>query len=477
MSDDPEKKSMVSEVGGWIWGTIKGGFNEQQSVSQIIVDAAIGMIPVVGDVTAVRDLIAVILRLVEDPKKREDKLEWLTLVLLLFALIPVAGGVVKGVGQLLIKAGEDLGRHAELVRDIIQFLNRIGEGNAVKFLKELNFEAYTGELTGQWRKLTQRLDDVIGAILRRGHSLMPDSMVARLQHLQESFRQLKNVGERMIPDSLKDLNRRLKSLQQHIYSGEWHEISGGLNSATREAEARLIEKEKDGKKVKEWELKNSPHPPCKLRDFEPVEGWPNLSRPPWVDEDSAWAIASFSGKIRPVKIPPGTKIRRVVTDSSRKAGRFWSFELARDGVSWRKDCAVLENWSKNGHYVELVVPEPGLWAWEGRIASQVENDVTKETFGQVLPGGATQLLIDFEMSIHQAAKRIVEDDKLVPRIPTHWSGLAGVNVPDKVTTVQKLAAAELEPKRRVHAAAAAAQRAVRGADQQGNDRSQPEGRQ
>jgi hypothetical protein len=86
MSDDAETKSTVSEVGGWIWGTIEGGFNEQQSISQIIVDAAISMIPVVGDVTAVRDLIAVILRLVEHPEKRKEKMEWVILALLIFAL-------------------------------------------------------------------------------------------------------------------------------------------------------------------------------------------------------------------------------------------------------------------------------------------------------------------------------------------------------------------------------------------------------
>ena len=53
-----EEKGTVLSVTSWIWGTVKGGFNEQQTIGQIVVDAAIGMIPVVGDVTAVRDLLA-----------------------------------------------------------------------------------------------------------------------------------------------------------------------------------------------------------------------------------------------------------------------------------------------------------------------------------------------------------------------------------------------------------------------------------
>jgi len=44
------------EVGDWLWGTAQGAFNEKAKLSQIIVDAVIGMVPVVGDVTAVRDL-------------------------------------------------------------------------------------------------------------------------------------------------------------------------------------------------------------------------------------------------------------------------------------------------------------------------------------------------------------------------------------------------------------------------------------
>ncbi len=99
----PDTTAFGIEAVDWIWGTLKGGFNEKQTVSQIIVDAVIGMIPLVGDVTAVRDLIAIILGMANDPKKRESKLEWLALVVLLFALVPVIGGAIKGVGKLLLK--------------------------------------------------------------------------------------------------------------------------------------------------------------------------------------------------------------------------------------------------------------------------------------------------------------------------------------------------------------------------------------
>ncbi|MDR2852973.1 MAG: hypothetical protein LBV61_07990, partial [Burkholderiaceae bacterium] len=60
-------KAIAAEAGGWLWGTVRGAFNEKATFSQIVVDAVIGMIPLIGDVTAVRDLIAVLMGLSDDP--------------------------------------------------------------------------------------------------------------------------------------------------------------------------------------------------------------------------------------------------------------------------------------------------------------------------------------------------------------------------------------------------------------------------
>ncbi|CAB3741858.1 hypothetical protein LMG22037_06536 [Paraburkholderia phenoliruptrix] len=86
--DDFNATSM--EVGQWCWGTLEGAFNEKQTISQVIVDAVVGMIPLVGDVTAVRDLLAVGIDMSKDPKKREEVMQWVLLIVLVFALIPVA---------------------------------------------------------------------------------------------------------------------------------------------------------------------------------------------------------------------------------------------------------------------------------------------------------------------------------------------------------------------------------------------------
>ena len=116
------------------------------------------------------------------------------------------------------------------------------------------------------------------------------------------------------------------------------------------------------------------------------------------------------------------------------------------------------------------MPEPGLWVWEGKIASQIDSDLTvasktgpavaNPTSGQYLPGGETQPLINFDEPAHAAARKAAQK---LPRQPTNWTGHLGINVPDRSATVQHLGEFDIVPKRTGTAAATAA-RGVQAAD-------------
>ncbi len=115
-----EFKLFSVEAGQWLLGTVKGAWNEKLTFSQIVTDAVIGMIPVVGDVTAARDLIAVGSGLATSEEKRSHTMEWVLLVIFIFALIPVIGGVIKGVGRLSLRVTENdpacLARHSRITQ-------------------------------------------------------------------------------------------------------------------------------------------------------------------------------------------------------------------------------------------------------------------------------------------------------------------------------------------------------------------------
>jgi hypothetical protein len=456
----PENKNVVLDSIDWVWGTLKGNFNEKQTVSQIIVDAIIGMIPVVGDVTAVRDIIAVVIGLCTDEKKREDKFQWIALTLLLFALIPVVGGAIKGIGKLLIKNVDNVAK----IADLVHALNRIGVGDAVKFVKELDLTKYTTQLIGKWHELIMRMELGMDAILKKLNVLIPDAVISRIQQIKTALSKVKTIGDKMIPDAVKELQARLRLVQQQMYDGEWLSIPKTLKSSSREIEAHLV----TSPAGKKWEVNRLEFPPAKKSDYHHVDGWPNLedvndSR--FVDVVGGTPtnpickykqIESFSGPIIPVTLPPGTKIYRVITSSSNPTGTCWVRKLPPDGIAWRNKCAVLSDWSHNGVYIEYIVEKPGLKVWEGKIASQIDNDPNSATFGQYLSGGETQLVIDFKQAENKAFATKISDPVQTPRKPTNWNPAhINYNVPPSTVTVQLLKAEEIAPKGNLTAATAA----------------------
>ncbi|MBN1604243.1 MAG: hypothetical protein JW915_21715 [Chitinispirillaceae bacterium] len=443
----PEKKIIVIDSVQWVWGTLKGSFNEKQTISQIIVDAAIGMIPVVGDVTAVRDIIAITIGLSLDEEKRRDKFQWMALVLLVFALIPVIGGVIKGLGRLLLKGG----KNAAKIADFIAALNRMGVGNAVKFIKELNLEKYTAEILGKFRELLQRLDTVITGAKKRFGAMIPSEWISKLDLIQNGLIKVKVTAEAMIPVAIKGLQARLKVIQDQMYKGEWHDIPKTMKSSTREIEARIVEEIFDGAPVKKWKVDKMDYPPNNKSNFVSAKGWPDLGGDAFYRSGKFETIEAFSGPIRAVKLQPGTKIRRVIEAKGNPAGSWWSYELAKDGESWREEFAVLESWSKNGVYIEYTVEAPGLYAWEGKVASQIDASVGTATSGQYLRGGATQLFIDFK---HPANSKYADKVRDLSKKLTNWGDShLNVNIPEKDVTVQVLPIEEVSPKGNSHFAA------------------------
>lgn len=447
-SAKPAEKALLLRIGGWFWGTIQGNFNEQQTTSQVIVDAVISCIPLVGEATDIRDIIAITFSLVDDPKKRDDKWVWLELTVTLLALIPVVGGALKGVGKLLARAAKKGMVPTKAIAECIAFLNRMGWGKAQAWFIKLNLEAHTAGVVGHWRKICQRVNTGLASVQKTYRRLMPDDMLKRLEQLQQALDELKTKGESMIPFCVKELNRVLKEVQQQVYQGDWHEIPKTLKSKTREVEARLIDTP-DGKKWVASEMHFPPSDP--MKHYKRVEGWPDLKKGKHVVEKKGGkifykTIPTFSGPIRAVRLAPGTKIYRIIEHNRPSNGLFWALSLPPNGKVWREEYAVLESWSRNGYYVEFTVPEPGLYVWEGKVASQLDavKNVTVKgktrpnaSEGQYLPGGSTQLVIDFEdpanLHANQAARSLT-------RHRTFWSkeDLHGLNVPDKTVDAQIL---------------------------------------
>lgn len=422
-------KALSAEAGGWLWGTAQGAFNEKASFSQIVVDAVIGMIPLVGDATAVRDLIAVVIGLVDQPKKREEVWEWVLLVVLIFALIPVWGGVIKGVGRLVVKAAKEAAlltgvaraaRMGEAAREIVAFLNRIGSKNAEKWFLALRIADYKVQLLRKFDGLIDVLLRTLTAIQAKAGSLMPASMAGRIAGLRTGLAQLKELGAKMIPEAVKELDQWLREIQAFVHAGGQttsrvaaHEVAIGERAVTRADEARIIENGPLPMRSNSGWKQNTAiakRPKSYERVYKHEPGYPPLDK--YADPNTGHFndIEAFSGRIinRPLK--PGEQIFRFFgpegvthgtqVKQSYATGTWWGLgPPPKTAKEWREKCAVLDEFNRDGYVVVATVPAGGeIKAAVGTVSEQSGKKIP----GQHLAGGSTQAVIHLDDAAKKA---------------------------------------------------------------------------
>jgi hypothetical protein len=451
-------KSASIDTGNWLWGTAQGGFNEKQTIGQVVTDAVISMFPIAGEVTAARDVIAASIRLAQYPEKRQEALEWVGLVLPLLALVPLLGGALKGIGKLVLMAGKHVDEDKKIFEACVWLLNKVGEGNAVKFIKELDFTTYAAPIVKNAKEVMRRISDGIDALIAKYGVVIPDGAIKNMLYIKEQLAKVTSLVDSMVPQALKDLNNKLKFIQKLAYEGEWHAIPGAGKAITRETEARLVHDAVHGKEA--WKLENAKFPANTKVDFVPVKEWPDLVAEAPVRTLSNGArvvdfsaIEAFHGPMTAKSLPPGTIIYRVVSpdDWSKAQGPWWTVidPLSIKGIYWRIKFAVLESWSRNGKYVKYVVKDKPLHAWEGKVSSQIDQAKTlrdgsqNKAYGQYLEGGETQLYIDFA---HTANAHALKDATALVKQDTNWVEHMNINIPERGATVQKLGKEVIEQK-------------------------------
>jgi hypothetical protein len=430
MSDTPappgglsfkEFKLYAVETGQWLWGTAQGAFNEKQSLSQIITDAVIGMIPVVGDVTAVRDIIAISMGLATEPAKRDRPTEWLLLVIFIFALIPVIGGVIKGVGRLAIRATDNIVQNApeiaRLASEMIALLDHLGHKNAQAWLKALDVLKYQAEILAKFRTLCDTVILAINQYIIRFQKVLPQSLVARAQQVAQGFKEIKVLGESKIPQALKDLHEKLEHIKKIIHAGGVPPVNKaatitaqtGQKTVSFVEEARLVENgsaKRIARGGKHPQNLANADPSLKYKIDEVYKhepGFPDLTkRTETVGPVSYYpAVAAAKGPIKNEMLSgetlfrafgPEGSTRGVKVDESSPIGMWWGRGAPpKTAEEWRQYYAVLDEFNRNGWLSVMHIPANVKLP---ACTSTVSEQYSKQIPGQFLEGGGKQAAID-----------------------------------------------------------------------------------
>lgn len=108
-------------------------------------------------------------------------------------------------------------------------------------------------------------------------------------------------------------------------------------------------------------------------------GWPKI--------DSGNA-ATFKTPPKPVDLPEGTTIYRVIDADSNPNGSYWTLTDPKTmtEAQWRAGAAVKGSWNGDGAFVEYKVPPGGMKVWSGEASPQMSSNGV-----HVLPGGGNQV--------------------------------------------------------------------------------------
>ncbi|MFZ4215551.1 hypothetical protein ACOZB2_29725 [Pantoea endophytica] len=188
----------LSVTGEWLWETLQGDFNENQTTGQIVTGTVISMIPLVDQLCDVRDLIANCKMIREDDS---NTWSWICLGLTLVGCFPVLGSLAKGSMKVMFLSLRKAhygslgkaGNYSRLLDGTVGQLNRYLEMPTVrKTLRAL-------KIYNPYAYLAGKLDELKGLL---NVSALLDVMDKLMQVTRKLFDKVVSWG----PDSLRQLS-------------------------------------------------------------------------------------------------------------------------------------------------------------------------------------------------------------------------------------------------------------------------------
>lgn len=400
----------------WFWEAIQGDFNDNRSTGQIVVDAAISMIPLVDQVCDVRDLIANCKKLREDAS---DTWAWVALGLTLIGLLPLIGSLVKGVLKVFFAFVRRKSLNAlpgavdGALTWVVALLRReacqrylrqhkVDEvffwlAKSIKNVKAKNTPAGLLSSFDKGIRTTEALAKKVEHIPRVGPKAKDalEKIHWVRARADEGLGQACDVINKILEAIIMRLQREsLRSLHGIVDVKNIH-YRGVLPESTAVTLMRNLEV------VPPWlsRRQDAVFKPINYLteksdiDEKVKEGWPSLTEK---------NVTSFH-KLVATEIKGPARLFRIISPNSRAMSDCWISEKIFDDIenspdpraAWRKFLAVWPDWNGNGQFVVYdVKPGETLKAWKGPAASQTRDTLPDNC----LEGGWEQIVITIERS-------------------------------------------------------------------------------
>ncbi|GAB3554585.1 hypothetical protein GCM10027343_42750 [Noviherbaspirillum agri] len=414
-NDQEKAKEPSTNPFVWFWEAVQGDFNEDRSTGQIVMDAAVSMIPLVDQVCDVRDLIANCKKLIQDYK---DTWAWVALALTLIGLFPTLGSLVKGVLKIFFAFVRRMGANAVIkavdaaMTWVITFLRR---RDVQKYLRELQvdevFKWLSVEIKAVRAKvnikvLLDAFDKGIRVLEGLANKVSPVPTVGK--RATTAFEQVKEVrlmANEHLAKAIKPVQDVLDTIVMRLEREVLEKQRGIVNAnnvhfrgALPEAAAVMMMRKADS--LPEWLSKGSGKlTPADYGNYKAMvdvyvkRGWPRITQQN-VESFHTLVADEIKGPARLYRILAPNS--RAMSDCWVSAEIFQKLQNARDPrAAWRKYLAVWPDWNVNGQFVIYDI-KPGelLKVWRGPASSQVKGNLPDH----FLEGGWEQIVFNIERS-------------------------------------------------------------------------------
>lgn len=408
----PAEEEVSSNPWEWVWQAVQGDFNDNRSTGQIVVDAAISMIPLVDQVCDVRDLIANCKKLRQDAS---DTWAWVALVLTLIGLIPFLGSFLKGVLKVFFafirRAGGDA--IASAVNGALTWV--------VTLMRRQVFQKYLSDhhIDEVFSWLGKELKIVKSKITPTELLKAFDSAIGTMRQLVGKVEHIPVVGKRAA-DALEQVlwvrSRAAKGIAKvdltinAIFEKIIFLVEGqaalsrkaiiNLNNVHYRGalpEATAVTLMRKPNSCPSWlnDDMNIRWPSADLEDTQQlIADAVRNGHPPLTKSN----IESFHILI-PDVIKGPAKLIRILSPNSRAMSDCWISEKVFNDIqnspdpkaAWRKFLAVWPDWNVNGQFVVYDVKlGETLKVWKGPASSQTKDGVS----GRHLEGGYEQIIFN-----------------------------------------------------------------------------------
>ncbi len=424
-TNDPDKaKEPSTNPFVWFWEAVQGDFNENRSTSQIVIDAAISMIPLVDQVCDARDLIANCKKLRED---MTDTWAWVALALTLIGLFPTLGSLVKGVLKIFFlfvrrMGGDATVKAVELAMTwVITFLRR---RDVQKYLKNRKVDEVFNELAKQVKEVRGKVNlKELLAAFDRGIGVL-DGLVNKVSLIPTIGKKAKAALEQVrdirlkadaglakvvtkVQDILSTIAMRLEREALETRHGIVNANNVHFRGVLPEAAAvGLMRKQKpswlskkgdtfiDSADLNEYRKKVD-----NLSAKKDASGQirSEAERFPTLTDDNIQSFHKLAADV--IKGP--TRLYRVLAPNSRAMSDCWVTKEVFDKLqsqanpkaAWRRYLAVWPDWNVDGQFVIYDVKAgETLNVWRGPASSQKKEALD----GFHLEGGWEQIVFKLE---------------------------------------------------------------------------------